>query len=118
LTRQQKYAEAEPLLREDLTIRKQLQPDAWERFATQARLGACLLGQEKFADAEPHLLAGYEGLKQREARIPAAGRGALTYVAGWLVQLYEPGGKKDRADEGRKRLPPDYFEKPGKPGKG
>ena len=37
-------------------------------------MGATLLGQKKYAEAEPLLLAGYEGMKQREAKIPAAGK--------------------------------------------
>jgi hypothetical protein len=32
--------------------------------------GSCLLGQNKFAEAEPLLLQGYEGMKQREKTTP------------------------------------------------
>ena len=47
-------------------------PDDWSRFDTQSLLGDSLLGQKKYAEAEPLLLSGYEGLKAREARIPGA----------------------------------------------
>jgi len=33
-------------------------------------LGGSLLGQKKYAEAEPLLLSGYEGMKQREVKIP------------------------------------------------
>ncbi len=68
---QRKWAEAEPLLREGLAIWDAKRPDDWLRFNTQSLLGDSLLGQKKYAEAEPLLLSGYEGLKAREARIPA-----------------------------------------------
>ena len=40
------------------------------RLNTKSMLGGALLGQKKYAEAEPLLLAGYEGTKQREATIP------------------------------------------------
>ena len=42
----------------------------WTTFNTKSLLGASLLGQKKYAEAEPLLVAGYSGLKQREAKIP------------------------------------------------
>jgi hypothetical protein len=41
-------------------------------------LGASLLGQKKFAEAEPLLLGGYEGMKRCEDKIPKALRSQLT----------------------------------------
>ena len=70
LKSQNQLAEAEPLIREALTIREKTQPDAWTTFNTQSLLGGALLGQKKYAEAEPLLLKGYEGLKQRETTIP------------------------------------------------
>ena len=67
---QKKPAEAELKLRECLTIRQKIQPDDWTTFDTKSMLGEALLDQKKFADAEPLLLAGYEGMKQREDTIP------------------------------------------------
>src|SRR5262249_26975109 len=49
LLKQQKYAEAEPLLRECLAIREQKQPDDWRTFNTKSMLGGSLLGQQKYA---------------------------------------------------------------------
>ena len=64
------FDRAEPLLRECLAIRTKTQPDVWSTFSTQSLLGGSLLGQGKFAEAEPLVVSGYEGLKAREARIP------------------------------------------------
>ena len=75
LLKQQRYAEAEPLLRECLKIREQNEPDDWKTFNTKSLLGGSLLGQKKYAEAEPLLLAGYEGMKQREGKIPPSSQG-------------------------------------------
>ena len=40
-------------------------------------MGGSLLGQKKFTEAEPLLLQGYEGMKQREDKIPPVGRPRL-----------------------------------------
>ena len=43
------------------------QPDVWTTFNTQSLLGGAP-GQKKFAEAEPLLLAGYEGMKTGKRR--------------------------------------------------
>src|SRR5262249_2408509 len=55
--------EAEPLLRACLAIQTKKAPDEWRTFETRSLLGASLLGQKKYAEAEPLLLQGYEGMK-------------------------------------------------------
>lgn len=65
-------------LRESLAIREKTQPDAWTTFDSKSLLGGALLGQKKVADAEPLLLAGYEGMKKREnATAPRAAKGSV-----------------------------------------
>jgi serine/threonine protein kinase len=78
--------EAERLLREYLTIREKKFPDDWLTFDTMSRLGGALLEQKKYADAEPLLLSGYEGLKARDAKIPTNSKGSLTAALTRLVQ--------------------------------
>jgi hypothetical protein len=73
LQTQNNGSEAEPHRRECLAIHGKTQPDVWSSFNTKSLLGGALLGQKKYADAEPLLLAGYEGLKQREKTIPPQG---------------------------------------------
>jgi tetratricopeptide (TPR) repeat protein len=63
LLEQHKPAEAELKLRECLTIRQKIEPDNWSTFDTSSLLGQALRDQNKFAEAEPLLLAGYTGLR-------------------------------------------------------
>jgi eukaryotic-like serine/threonine-protein kinase len=82
------WDEAESLLREALTIRNKTEPEAWPTFYVQSMLGGALLGQKKFAEAEPLLLAGFEGLKKKEASIPPQGTARIPEALERLVQLY------------------------------
>ena len=70
----EEFVQAEGLLRECLAIRGKKSPEVWSTFNAQAILGAALMGQEKFDDAEPLLIAGYEGMKHREETIPKEGK--------------------------------------------
>ena len=103
LLQQKKWAEAEALLRESLAIREKSQPDVWSTFNTKSMLGGALLGQKKYADAKPLLLAGYEGMKQREKTIPEQGMLRLPEAIDRLVQLYEAMDKKHEAAEWRNK---------------
>ncbi len=51
-------------------IREKSEPKAWTTFRTMSLLGDSLVGQTKYAEAEPLLIAGYEGMKECEAMIP------------------------------------------------
>ena len=104
LLKQEKFPEAESLLRDCLTIRELKQPDDWKTFNTKSMLGASLSGQKNYAAAEPLLLAGYEGMKKREFTIPAEGKFRLTEGLERLVQLYDAWNQKDKANEWRKRI--------------
>ena len=66
-------------------------------------LGAALLGQQRFADAEPLLLGGHDGLHQREDRIAVPDRVVLAMAVNWLVELYQAWGKEDQADVWRQK---------------
>ena len=104
LIQQGKWAEAEAILRECLAIREKVQPDEWTTFNTRSLLGGSLLGQKKYAEAEPLIVSGYEGMKAREAKIPPPGKPRLAEAAERVVKLYEAWGKKDKAAEWRARL--------------
>jgi serine/threonine protein kinase len=99
-----KFAEAEPVLRECLAIRQKKEGDDWTTFDTQSMLGESLAGQKKFPQAEPLLLEGYEGMKQREGKIPAHAKSRLTDALERLVRLYEAWDKPDKAAPMRKKL--------------
>jgi tetratricopeptide (TPR) repeat protein len=99
------WDEAEPLLREALTIREAKAPDDWTTFTTRSLLGGALLGQNKLAEAEPLLLDGYRGMNEREAAIPAAAVKVLMREAlERLVRLYEAKGNETEAAAWRSKL--------------
>jgi tRNA A-37 threonylcarbamoyl transferase component Bud32/lipopolysaccharide biosynthesis regulator YciM len=97
-------ADAEPVLRESLAIRDKKEPEAWTTFYSQSLLGVALAAEKKYADAELLLLHGYQGMKQRQAKIRAKDKARLTQALERLVQLYEAIGKKDEAAKWRKEL--------------
>jgi serine/threonine protein kinase/lipoprotein NlpI len=99
------YIEAEPILRECLAIREKKIPDDWLRYNALSMLGGALLGQKKYAEAEPLLLQGYEGMKQRETKIPSQGKVRLVETAERLVRLYEATNQPENARTWREKLP-------------
>jgi eukaryotic-like serine/threonine-protein kinase len=104
LLMQQKWADAEPVLRECLAVREKLQPDEWSTFNARSLLGGSLLGQKKYALAELLVLSGYQGMKAREAKIPAPGKPRLAEAGERVVNLYEAWGQTEKAREWRKKL--------------
>lgn len=99
LLEQQRWTEAETHLRECLAIREKTQPEEWNTFNTRSALGGSLLGQKKYVEAEPLLLAGYEGLKARETTIPEPGVVRLPEAIDRLINFYTA---TDRPDEVQK----------------
>ncbi len=89
------FTEAEPLLRECLAIREKMNPNTWTTFNSKTMLGGALLGQKKYIDAEQLLLAGYEGMKQREKAIPWHGSARVPEALDRLIQLYTETNKPD-----------------------
>jgi hypothetical protein len=84
-----KLVEAEPLARECLSIREKGFHDDWLTLNARSELGTCLLGQKKYAEAEPLLLSGYEGLKKREDKVPLDARTRIRETIQDLIRLYE-----------------------------
>jgi hypothetical protein len=79
-------------------------PDDWRAFNARSVLGGSLLGQKKYAEAEPLLLSAYEGMRQREDKIPADGKVRLQESLQRLVQLYEATGQAEKAAEWNRKL--------------
>ena len=67
-------------------------------------LGGCLLGQKKYAEAEPLLIRGFEGLKAREAKIPNRVKPDLAVVTEWIIHLYESRDGPETAAAWRTKL--------------
>ena len=103
---QRNYVEAESLLREASPLVEKFWPDAAYRFYVMSLLGASLSGQKQYADAEPLLLQGCQGLQQRQASIPSGFRPTrrITESLERLVQLYDAWGQPAQAADWRQKL--------------
>jgi serine/threonine protein kinase/tetratricopeptide (TPR) repeat protein len=112
LLTQAKWSEAESVLRECLAIRAKAIPGDWPRFNTMSVLGGALLGQAKYAEAQPLLVQGYEGLKACEAKIPQFVKVCLVEAGERVVALYKAWGKPNQATAWRAKLPPASAELP------
>jgi hypothetical protein len=98
------WDEAETLLRQALAIRAAKAPEDWRTFNTKSMLGRALLGQKQLAAAEPLLLDGYRGMKEREATIEPAGRVRIPEALERLVFFYEATGNAPKAAAWRSQL--------------
>jgi len=103
------YADAETLLREGYSLGERNAPDSWATQLARAGLGGALLGQKKYADAEPHLLGGYWGMKKLVSDPGRKKSGPTdkiyrTEALERLVQLYDAWKKPDEAAKWRSEL--------------
>jgi serine/threonine protein kinase len=101
---QKRYADAEPHVREAVTRFEILQPDSYRRFYWVSLLGAVYMGQELYEKAEPLLLQGYEGMKQREAVLPLDEKPRLVEVGERIVRFYEVTQQPEKARAWRGKL--------------
>jgi hypothetical protein len=104
-------------LREGLAIRAKATPDDWSRYEAMSLVGGALLGQGRYAEAEPLLVQGYEGMKAREARIRVPERSRIREAAERVVRLYEEWSKPDQATAWKAKvempdLPAEVFARP------
>ena len=99
-----KFHEAEPFARECLEIRDRTIPDDWRTCNARSFLGSSLLGQKKYAEAEPLLLEAYEGMTEREDKIPLSGKLRPKECLQWLVQLYEETNRPEQAALWKQKL--------------
>ena len=97
-------AEGEASLRDSLAVRtRALPPNHWLIASSQSILGEHLLRhQRRFADAEPLLLGGYEGLRGALGPPDPRTRAGLTR----LVALYDAWGNREKAKTYRALLTP------------
>jgi serine/threonine protein kinase/tetratricopeptide (TPR) repeat protein len=112
LISEKKYAAAEQTLRECLAIFANSPSIAKRANFARANflLGASLLGQKKYAEAEPFFVNTFEGVQQPSAAQPGGplstplGRRYQIEAMGSLVQLYDEWDKPDEAAKWRKKL--------------
>jgi eukaryotic-like serine/threonine-protein kinase len=93
---------AEPLWRDALALRQAAPPRHWQAAAARSLLGKALAGQKKYAEAEPLLLEGYDGLKKQTSSLPPRARTLIAEAADAVIELYTALGKKDEATRWRK----------------
>jgi hypothetical protein len=98
------YAKAEPVLRDVLAAQIKSSPDDWHRYNLESLLGAALLGQKKFPEAETLILSGYQGLKQEESTMSTPAKVFIKDAADRIPQLYTAWNKPDKAAEWREKL--------------
>ena len=94
------HADAEPPARAWRSVRE-TQPGV-DDGPCRRLLGVALLGQQRYAEAEPVLIGGYEDLKAREGQIPPLLAGHI--IAGtWdaVKDLYDEWGRPEKAAEWR-----------------
>jgi tetratricopeptide (TPR) repeat protein len=105
LTAHGKPVEAEPILRECLTLREKTQPDSWPLATAQAALGGTLLELKSYEEAEPLLIAGFNGIRDRLPLFPPAlRRQRLAETAGHLSRLYDATSRPDESAKWKKQV--------------
>jgi len=102
---QGRLTDAEKTLREAMDGMTRVSPAAWERANAAGMLGATLARQKRYADAEPLLVSGYDGMATGKAVNPnAASRMSREQVGEALVQLYRDTGNTARTAEWEKKI--------------
>ena len=101
LLEEQRWAEAESLVREALRLGEAKEPDAWTTDNARSLLGWALLGQERYAEAEPLLRTGYEGMKPRMDEIFPRWKKRMPEDLDRLIAVAEATGKPDEAQAWR-----------------
>jgi tetratricopeptide (TPR) repeat protein len=101
---QQQYDEAEPLIREALSIFEKHRPEDPKRFYWMNLLGGVLCGQERYSEAEPLLLQGYEETKKRQTLMDANWRTRLPQAGERVVRFYEVTNQPEKARAWREKL--------------
>ena len=93
-----------PLEIRSLEIREKRNRDMWNLFISQGLVGGALLGQKKYAVAEPLLVSAYEGLHEYENTIPAMKKKHLRESIERLVQLYDATNRPTEATQWKEKL--------------
>src|SRR5262249_39391390 len=83
------YDAAEPLVPEAVAVWEKEQPDNQRHFYWLSVLGDVLCGRHRYAEAEPLLLRGYEGMKHQEAALPANEKRRMAEAGARVVRFYE-----------------------------
>jgi hypothetical protein len=107
---QHRYSEAAQTAREAIALyeRNEKKHDEidWRLPYVKNVLGGALFGQKKYAEAEPLLLQGYEGMKRAEAMMIANWRYRLPEAGERVIRYYEETKQPEKARAWREKLKP------------
>jgi eukaryotic-like serine/threonine-protein kinase len=103
---QERYDEAEPLIRKTVADLEKRNPEVFRHFFWMTIQGAVFSGQHRYAEAEPLLLRGYEGMKQREAIALGYERHLLAEAGERIARFYEVTNQPEKAREWWEKLSP------------
>ena len=103
---QGKFSQSENLARETEAAEQTKEPDNWQLFWAKSLLGASLVGQKKYVEAEPVLLEGYRGMLARENLMTAPDCRHLDTAHLWIIQMYQTWGKRQKAAEWKQHRSP------------
>jgi tetratricopeptide (TPR) repeat protein len=92
LLEQDRFAEAEPLARECLLLRRAKSVDHWRTASAQLLLGGALLGLDKFEEAEPFIKAGFELMNKQTDRVTTEGKRRQKEVLNCITRLCQAKG--------------------------
>ena len=101
---QKQFPAAEALLRQSVAGYEKGSTDTWQRYRTESLLGATLVARNRYAEAEPLLESGYEGMLQRRTAVPFEERRKIRQAGERIVQLYESWGKPESVAQWREKL--------------
>jgi hypothetical protein len=62
------------------------------------------MARKQYAEAELLVISGYNGRRQREAKIPAANKPRLQKAGERLIQFYEETAQPDKAAKWKQKL--------------
>jgi serine/threonine protein kinase len=102
------YSKAEAEFRTALDAVVKSNPDNWKRYNLESMLGGALTGEKRYVEAEPLLLSGYEGMKQRESKLAPVVIPLFQEDGERVTQLYVAWKKPDKAAEWRAKLGRDF----------
>ncbi len=94
-----KYDQAESVLRSALNGYQKTLPESWERYNCESLLGASLIGQRRYEEAEPLVTSGYTAMSKRKATMPAGSTSALDEARQRIIQLYRRWKKPEKLAE-------------------
>lgn len=101
---QKKYPEAEQFAQQALTEYSKQKQETWLRYYAQSLLGAILMEQKRYAEAEPALLSGYEGMLKKKQMMVDDDRESMENAGKWLIDVFRRQGNFAKAAEWSQKI--------------